>query len=270
MVFKNILNEILINWDQQESSPDTGILKTNDVIDKISKIPTKGEIKRIIETGRNGSGERAFLKEYRDKWTVPEEDPELILIPRDIEKIFHLFGILYKYTGDSYFGECGKYRVLFPSGYLPEFHDKTDDYNRIVGPGVNISSRAKYNPKIFVTCIEIYRGNRDTKDCYSISFKDEYSKQSEKLTGFTKSGRARRDYIDWELKHMTDDQERDFLKDICPYSSDNGCWRTWNDIRNLETLFSDGLDLLAEYIHEVLKVYEEYNPELLTFKMNRK
>ena len=74
---------------------------------------------------------------------------------------------------------------------------------------------------------------------------------------------------------MTDDQEREFLKDICPYSSNpyssnNSGWRTWNDIRNLETLFSDGLDLLAEYIHEVLKVYEEYNPELLTFKMNRK
>lgn len=266
MVLKNILNEILINWDQQESSSDTGILKTNDVIDKISKIPTKGEIKRIIETGRDGSGERAFLKEYRDKWTIPEEDPELILIPRDIEKIFRLFGIEFKYD-ESYFGEQGKYRVLFPKGYLPEFDDKTDDCNRIVGPGVNISSRAKYNPKIFVTCIEIYKGDRDTKDCYSISFKDEYSKQSEKLTGFTKSGCARRNYIDWELKHMSDDQEQEFLKDICPYSSDD---RTWNDIRNLGTLFSDGLDLLAEYIHEVLKVYEEYNPELITFKMNRK
>lgn len=267
MVFKNILNEILINWDQQESSPDTGILKTNDVINKISKIPTKGEIKRIIETSRDRSGKRMFLKEYRDKWTVPEEDPELILIPRNIEKIFCLFGILYKYTEDSYFGEYGKYRVLFPNGYLPEFYDKTDDYYRIVGPGVNISSRAKYNPKIFVTCIEIHRGGRDTKGCYSISFKDEYSKQSEKLTGFTKSGWARRNCIDWELKHMSAAQEREFLKDICPYSSD---YRTWNDIRNLGTLFSDGLDLLAEYIYEVLKVYEEYNPELITFKMNRK
>jgi len=266
MVFKNILNEILINWDQQESSPDTGILKTNDVIDKISKIPTKGEIKRIIETGLDGSGERAFLKEYKDKWTVPEEDPELILLPRDIEKIFYLFGILYKYTGDIY-KERWKYRVLFPNGYLAEFYDKTDDYNKIVGPGVNISSRAKYNSKIFVTCIEIYRGDRDTKDCYSIYFKDEYIKQSEQLTGFTKSGQARRNYIDWELKHMSDNQEREFLKDRCPYSSDD---RTWNDIRNLKTLFSDGLDLLAEYIHEVLKVYEEYNPDLLTFKMNRK
>lgn len=267
MVLKNILNEILINWDQQESSSDTGILKTNDVIDKISKIPTKGEIKRIIETGKDGSGERAFLKEYRDKWTVPEEDPELILIPRDIEKIFRLFGIEFKYCDESYFGERGKYRVLFPKGYLPEFDDKTDDCNRIVGPGINISSRAKYNPKIFVTCIKIIKGNRDLKDCYYISFEDEYTKQSENLTGFTKSGLARKDYINWELKHMSDDQEREFLKDICPYSSDD---RTWNDIRNLQTLVSDGLDLLAEYIYEVLKVYEEYNPELITFKMNRK